>query len=156
MAVGEPDATRIRAKLVKAGNPGNPYVMGLVISSYGVNYTFDDNASLSEAREWLKDGEFLITHGWFTRSGHVICLDGLEVDPSNLSYRFNVKDPWSEFNAKAWAYNLGSLFYDGYYSSRLVYATCVKSANVREAAAIYRRGELDSMRKGMWVHRIKP
>jgi hypothetical protein len=158
MAIRNPDIAAIRAKLVSmpegAGRPAN---MGVILrAKYGGRYIFDNNASLNDCRDWLKGGEFLITHGWFTRSGHVICLDGLELDAKTLGYRFSVKDPWSEFNAPSWIYSGGSRFFDGYYSSRCIYAACVKSQSVYDAKAIYRRGELDSARQGAWIHRIRP
>ncbi|ATW62844.1 putative peptidoglycan-binding protein [Synechococcus phage S-CBWM1] len=157
MAVGDRDILGIRKKLDSLGEAGNPAVMGRVIKQYGVNYTFDDNASLSEVRAWLRAGEFLITHGWFTRSGHVICLDGIQTDPGTLSYRFDVKDPWSEFDGPSWSYNNPSLkFFDGFYSSHIIYAACVASVSSDHAKYLYSKKDLDSTRKGMWVHRIKP
>ena len=155
MAVGDRDIQGIRKKLQALGNPGNPYVMGKVIRQYGVNYKFDENASLSEVRERLKKGDFVITHGWFTGSGHVICLDGLYADPDNLSYKFDVKDPWSEFDATTWKYNKPNVkFFDGYYSSHLIYAACVRSVSVAHAQHLYNKKELDSSLKGMWCHYI--
>ena len=157
MAVGDKNIRGIRNKLTSIGVAGDTAVMGKVIRDYGVNYEFDDNASLSEMRDWLRAGEFLITHGWFTGSGHVICLDGVYVDPDTLSYKFDVKDPWSEFDAASWSYNKpGVKFYDGFYSSHLIYASCVAGVSVPHAASLYKAKSLDSNRKGAWVHRIKP
>jgi hypothetical protein len=157
MVVQDSDIMGIRGKLESIGDPGNPSVMGEVIKSYGVKYEFDDNACLSEVRDWLKAGECLITHGWFTASGHVICLDGVQVDPTNLSYKFDVKDPWSEFDALSWSYNNPDIkFFDGYYSSYCIYAACVAGVSVDHAAELYGQKQLNSTQKGMWVHRIKP
>jgi hypothetical protein len=158
MATGRTDILAIRAELEVIGNPGDPYTMGQILrQTFGNRYIFDDNACLSEVRDWLKAGEFLITHGWFTRSGHVICLDGVAIDSARLSYKISVKDPWSEFEGRSWSYsNSGIDRYDGFYSSHLLYATIIASTSVLDAAAIYRRGELDSMRKGAWIHRILP
>jgi hypothetical protein len=158
MAIGNPNVAAIRAELVKMpGGAGSPANMGRILrAKHGSRYIFDDNASLSEAREWIRGGEFLITHGWFTTSGHVICLDGLELDTRSLSYRFSVKDPWSEFDAPSWSYRSSSRFFDGYYSSRCIFASCVKGASRDHALSIYRRGELDSSLKGAWIHRILP
>jgi hypothetical protein len=155
--VGDKDIYGIRNKLDRLGVAGDPAVMGRVIKSYGVNYSFDGNASLSEVRENLKKGVFCITHGWFTGSGHVICLDGLKEDPQTLSYSFDVKDPWSEFDGVSWSYNKPNIkFFDGYYSSFMIYASCVASHSVNNARELYNRRALDSSRKGMWVHYIKP
>lgn len=158
MATGRTDITNIRLELVDIGEPGDPAVMGAILrKEFGDRYKFDDNACLSEIRDWLKSGEFLITHGWFTGSGHVICLDGVAIDAKTMSYKISVKDPWSEFNFASWTYNNPSVDkYDGNYSAYGLYAACVTGQSVWDAAAVYRRGELDSMRKGAWVHRIKP
>jgi predicted chitinase len=131
-------------------------VMGKYIrSKIGNRYEFDIDASLDEMKNWLKAGELLITHGWFTNSGHVICLDGVAVDNTNMSFKFDVKDPWSEFNAPAWAYNINSNFYDGYYSANCIYSACVLSHSRADAARIYKQNRIDPLRKGAWVHRIK-
>lgn len=162
MAIGNSDVQEIRRRLdgiarSSGSSAGSPHVMGeLLKSKLGDRYKFDDNASLSEVREWLRNGEFLITHGWFTPSGHVICLDGVNIDETKLSYKFDVKDPWSEFNAPLWRYTSNSNFYDGYYSSYCIYAACVASVSASDAARIYNRKELDSQRKGAWIHRIMP
>lgn len=155
MAVNDPNIRSIRSKLLATGlDAGSPIAMKKVIKGYTTKYEFDDNASLEKVYEWLKAGEFLITHGFFTGSGHVICLDGIELDPKTLSHRISVKDPWSEFNALTWKYDNASKFYDGYYSSRCIYAACVASTSVGNARSIYNSGALNTARGGMWVHRF--
>lgn len=155
MAINNPDIKGIRNKLLATGmEAGSPAAMGKVIGAYTKKYKFDSNASLVKVYEWLKAGEFLITHGWFTGSGHVICLDGLKLDEKGLGHQISVKDPWSEFNASAWRYDKPSKFYDGYYSSRCIYASCVAGTSVSNAQSIYNSGHLDTSRGGMWVHRF--
>ena len=154
MAVGDRDVMAIRRRLVAKGDAGNPTVMASVIREYGRPYILDQNASLEKCFKWLMAGEFLITHGWFTGSGHVICLDGLKAASQQGRYMFDVKDPWSEFNAKAWKYDLGLKFFDGFYSDLLIFATCVASTSVSNAQQIYRRGHVDVGTGGMWVHRF--
>jgi len=153
MAVRDRDVQKIRRRLLQFGNAGDPAVMGRVIREYKVPYQYVGNASLNDCYGWLQAGELLITHGWFTGSGHVICLDGLRRNPGGR-YSLNVKDPWSEFNAPAWLYNLGSKFYDGYYSDLCIYASCVASASVLDARRIYRAGRVVAGQKAMWVHRF--
>lgn len=153
MAVRDKDVAKIRRMLVARGAAGSPAVMGQVIREYGVSYRYEGNASLNDCYRWLKAGELLITHGWFTRSGHVICLDGLRRNPDG-SHSINVKDPWSEFNAPAWLYNLDSVFYDGYYSDLCIYAACVASVSASNAKLLYQRGTFNSAQRGMWVHRF--
>jgi hypothetical protein len=157
-AIGTTDIMGIRRQLQGMGDPGDPYIMGKILRDhFGDRYAFDDNASLLEAREVLRKGAFCITHGWFTGSGHVISFDGVAVDPKTLSYKFDVKDPWSEFDFKSWSYRNPHIDrYDGYYSSHGIYAACVAGQSVWNAQQIYRKGELDSNRKGMWLHTIMP
>lgn len=153
MAVGDSNISGIRQKLIARGAAGDPAVMGHIIRTYGRPYRYEGNASLAQCFEWLKAGEFLITHGWFTGSGHVICLDGLR-DDGNGRYSFDVKDPWSEFIGQLWTYNHNIKFYDGFYSDLLIYAACVTSASSSDARRIYQAGKVDTARGGMWVHRF--
>lgn len=145
---------QVRKELLSHGTPGDPHVMGIILErECPGHYHFEDNASLNDAREWLKKGAFLICHTYLSRSGHVISLNGVEIDPKNMSYRFHVLDPYAEFQAKSWSYN-SAMGYDGYYSSYLIYATAVAGQSYWDAERIYRRGELDSSKKGMWLHVI--
>jgi hypothetical protein len=154
MAVGDQDVAGIRRKLAARGTAGDTAVMAAVIREYGRPYKYEANASLAQCYEWLKAGEFLITHGWFTGSGHVICLDGLKINDETGRRYLDVKDPWSEFNVQTWRYDLGGKFFDGFYSDLLIYATCVASTSAGDAQSIYRQGRVDVNRGGMWVHRF--
>jgi hypothetical protein len=160
LGLNQDDIMQIRHQLEGLGEPGNPDVMASFLKpKLGSRYELHLDASLADCREWVKNGCFLITHGWFTNSGHVICLDTVDItaDMKTMSYKFSVKDPWSEFSFQDWAYNNPSVsFYDGYYSAYGLYAACVAGRSASEAAEIYKRGELDSKRSGMWVHQIKP
>lgn len=157
MATGDGDVMDIRSQLERKGDPGNPYVMGEILKQrLGGRYIFDEDASCADMRTWLQAGEFLISHGWFTGSGHVVGIDGVEIDPKTMSYRFNMRDPWDEFDGPSWSYLGRSNKFDGFYGSRIIYAACVAGQSRADAALIYRRGELDSKRPGAWVHRIKP
>lgn len=156
-AIGSSDVMGIRYELERLGDPGNPANMAIILGrELGQRYSYDLDATLRDCQRWLEGGEFLITHGWFTPSGHVIGLDGYESDSKNLSYRMNVADPWGEFMGRSFAYGNHATHYDGFYSSRLIYATCVSGQSYSDARRIYRRGELDSRRGGMWVHRVRP
>lgn len=163
MAIGDSDVYRIRKALESRGVAGDPAVMSWYLNRKlndplaGNRHIFDDNASMSEMREWLRNGEFLITYGWFTGSGHVVGIDGISIDTSTMSYKFDMADPWSEFDFQEWAYNNPSIkFFNGYYSPLGIYAACVASSSVDHAAQIYRAGSFDSNHKGAWVHRILP
>lgn len=157
MAVGDKNIMGIRKKLLALGDAGNPFVMSkMILQSYKVNYIFEPNATLEKVCGWLKEGELLITHGWFTGSGHVIILDGLVQNSATKAYSFDVKDPWSEFDGSAWKYNKSSKFYDGFYSANTIYAACVAGTSVNSAASIYKSRKIDMNKGGMWVHRFWP
>lgn len=147
----------IRAQLQSQGEAGDPYNMGrLMKAKVGDRYSFIANANLYDAEAALKTGAFCIVHGWFTGSGHVIGLDGLELNEETNLYRFNVKDPWSQFTFTNWRYENGEVGFDGFYSSRGIYAACVAGQSCSHAAQVYRSGRLDSGERGMWLHTIRP
>ena len=159
MALNITDVMKVRHELEAIGDPGSAVTMGKYISdhlSLPTTYQFEDNASISQIRDWLKAGEFLIIHGWFTESGHVIVIDGVEIDPSNLSYKFSVRDPWAEFNFNSWSYDINGAGFHGFYSSYGIYAACVVGVSRSDAADTYSHKDLDADRGGAWVHRIKP
>ncbi len=160
MALGLPSdqVMRIRAELVAIGTAGSPGVMGKVLLKYlpPERYQFDFDASLHDCYEWLKAGEFLITHGWFTGSGHVICLDEVALDMTRMAMRFSVKDPWGEFDFPRWRYLPGATFFDGFYSAVGIFAACVAGQSPDHAFQQYRAKRINTKQGGMWVHRIKP
>lgn len=133
---------------------GDPFVMSEFMKGSISSYLFDDNATLNDIRRALDDGAVVITHGWFTRSGHVLTIVGYEPDPNTLSYRFIVDDPWYEFDFPMWRYSTRSGD-NVRYSSYGMYAAIVASAEAAHAHRIYLRGELNSDRKGAWVHICK-
>lgn len=156
MATRNRDILGIRRQLQAMGDPGDPGVMARYARSVpGVKYEYDGDACLEDVYTWLKAGELLITHGWFTGSGHVLCLDGLRANPDG-SEAISVKDPWSEFDAASWSYPHTSRFYDGFYSDRCIYAACVAGHSASDARNVYRFNQVDTRRGGMWVHRFKP
>jgi hypothetical protein len=149
---------KIRSQLVgMPGGAGSPDNMAHLLSlGLGDRYSLDLDASLKEVQDWLLAGELLITHGCFSNSGHVIVLDGIKADPDRMSVSFDVRDPYGEFNGTTWRYDGKETSYDGFYSAWMIYAACVAGQSRDDAARIYRRGELDSRRGGMWCHRIRP
>jgi hypothetical protein len=158
MAVGTKDIRSIRQQLLQLGPAGSPATMGQVLRRHlGKRYIFDESASLNDMADYLKDGELIITHGWFTSSGHVICLDGLKGSTLGGPFSFNVKDPWSEFDGTTWTYNKPSVhFYDGFYSDRLIYAACVSGSSRSDAAACYLTSSVNCAEGRAWAHRILP
>lgn len=163
--VGTTDVMAIRRELLgissrRGSMSGDPYVMGDYLRENVQEYQFIVDASLNEAKEALEQGYNLITHGWFTRSGHVIGLspfpDGepYKPHPSLNTYAFNAEDPWYRFSFPSWSYTRlpgNNIPYSAYG----IYAACVASASASHGAQIYRRGELNSSMKNMWLHLIK-
>jgi len=155
MSIGSKEIYDIRSQLLKLGDAGHPSNMGQILRRYkGKKYIYDESASINDMVRYLKDGEFLITHGWFTDSGHVIALDGVKTGKGQTS--FNVKDPWSEFNGPTWSYNKPSVnFFDGFYSDRIIYAACVVGTSRWDAARCYSEKVQPDIGRA-WVHRILP
>jgi hypothetical protein len=156
MSTGNKDIYDIRSQLLKLGDAGHPSNMGQILRRYkGKKYIYDESASIGDMVRYLKDGEFLITHGWFTDSGHVIALDGVKATGViGAGYAFNVKDPWSEFDGPSWSYNKPAVnFFDGFYSDRIIYASCVVGTSRWDAARCY-TGKIQSDLGRAWVHRI--
>lgn len=150
----------IRQALLEIGPAGDPQVMATYArqrinsSRPDLRYRLELDASLHDCVEWIQNGEFLIVHGWFTRSGHVICLDAVEADLRTGSIRFSVKDPWGEFDFPRWRYYTHSNFYDGFYSAFGLYAACVAGQSVEHARRLYHQRKLDTRQRGAWVHRF--
>ena len=155
MSIGDKNIYGIRTQLLKLGDAGHPSNMGQILRRYkGKKYIYDESASINDMVRYLKDGEFLITHGWFTDSGHVIALDGVKA--TGMGHAFNVKDPWSEFDGLSWSYNNpGVNFFDGFYSDRLIYSSCVVGTSRWDAARCYARKVQPDLGRA-WVHRILP
>ena len=152
--VGTEDVAGVRAALEAIGDPGSYTTMGQYLQSKIREYHFNDNASILDMREALSQGYQLITHGWFTQSGHVIGIAGVEPDPTKLSYRFITDDPWYEFDFPSGNFT-GNSGENVRYSSYGIYAYCVASSSYEAAREIYTRGELNSATKGAWLHLCK-
>lgn len=139
---------------------GDPAVMGEYMRSRVQEYEFFPDASLEQAKEALTQGYHLITHGWFTRPGHVIGISPFEdgepykPHPTLNTYAFNAEDPWYRFHFPSWSYTRLS-GNNVPYSAFGMYASCVASSSASHAHQIYRRGELNSLTKNMWLHLIK-
>jgi hypothetical protein len=157
MATGNSDVMGIRRRLLSLGNPGDPNIMAIMLrEALGDRYVYNGKASIDQMQQYTRDGEFLILHVFFTPFGHVIGIDGLK-DVVGANDYFDSKDPWSEFDANSFSYNNPSInFYDGFYSSRLIYAAGVVAFSFQQAIDCYRSGEYDSTLQGAYCHRILP
>lgn len=152
--LGVHDVHEIYAELAAIGTPGDPAVMGQYLQHRVQSYQFLATGSLLDAKDALDEGFSIITHGWFTGSGHVICLFGYATDQATMSYRFMVDDPWAEFSFPEAQFTAKSGS-DVRYSSYGLYAYCVASHSHDHAAQIYADRVLLSSEKGAWLHIIK-
>jgi len=171
MAVGRDAIWEIRANLLGLGTPGDPWTMAKWAECRFPGYEFHPNGSLSNCLEWVRRGDLLITHGWFTPAGHVIVLDGAEqrapsalgrishaipwtASPAPADLKWDVCDPWAEFDGPTWTYQGTARMFDGFYSSRLIWAGCVASRSFAQARYLYQKGTPRLDQGGMWVHRF--
>lgn len=151
--IGSTKVATVREALENMGVPGDPVVMGRYLKPRVREYKYNPAASLNDAIEALNQGYQLITHGWFTGSGHVIGLSGWDAK----TQKFRAEDPWYEFDFPNWAYDYQSEGDDKPYSALGIYAACVAGHSPGDAYAIYRRGPsaIDWNLGAMWLHMIK-
>jgi peptidoglycan hydrolase-like protein with peptidoglycan-binding domain len=63
-----------------------------VLIQYGYQDNFQPDAKWAEVKAWIDRGKPCITHGWFTQSGHIICIIGYN------SNGWIVHDPYGEWH----------------------------------------------------------
>lgn len=149
--IGSTKVGAVRSALSQMGEPGDPAVMGKYMRPRVREYKYNGDASLNDAIAALRDGCQLITHGWFTGSGHVIGISGWD----EKSRTFTVEDPWFEFDFVNWRYNYNGIGNDAPYSARGIYAACVVGQSPSDAYQIYLSKSVDYAARGMWLHMIK-
>ena len=153
-AIGTTDVMRVRRELLascQAGEmAGSPSVMGRYLRSRVKFYQFSDAGSINDICEFLQkpEGRMVITHGWFTASGHVISIVRAE------KRGFIVDDPYGEFSFTLWRY-IRPIGDDRLYPYAGIYAACVAGASLVDAKAIYARRELQMDYGNAWVHFIE-
>jgi hypothetical protein len=146
----------IRGALEQLGDPGNPGNMLTYLQGRTKEAQLDLTASIQDLRRKIDDGYQCILFGWFTGSGHVIKVNGYQADLETKGVTFSIDDPWYEFNPRQWTYAPWNRSGNNVlYSSHLIYAACVKSQSVSDAARIYNQGELDSSLDNMWLLSVK-
>ncbi|WP_425218186.1 C39 family peptidase [Tumidithrix helvetica] len=77
----------------------NPADLATLIADYGYKDKFKLEAKWSEAKAWLNQGNPLIVHGYFTRSGHIIAIVGYN------EVGWVVNDPYGEWSADGYDTN---------------------------------------------------
>lgn len=151
----------VRETLQSLGIPGDPATIGKYLKSVvGNKYYYNGNASLSDMLVAIRDlGAFLIIHTSLTVSGHVIAINGVDVDGSGIIQAFHVFDSWSEFDGASFSYpnSDSENSFVGLYSKNLIYSACVADGGRFDTAkAQYYQDAPDSNRKGAWLHIILP
>ena len=153
--LGTQDVWGVRQDLLELGTPGDPAVMGQYLKSRVKEYRYHPEGSLNYAIEALDRGYTIITHGWFTPSGHVITLVGWEHADPLMKYRFIVDDPWGEFDFPTATYDTQASGDNRHYSARGLYAYCVRSRSFDHAQLLYQGRQLDMNDGDAWFHLIK-
>lgn len=153
---GSTNVRQVRNDLLRLGVPGDPAVMGEYLTDRVKEYRYHGQASLNDAIEALSDGYQLITHGWFTGSGHVIGLSGWNPE----TRKFNAEDPWFEFHFYEWSYSPYVVDGDDMpYSDRGIWAACVVGQSVDDSYWHYQQTQVLLPKhysdRGMWLHVIK-
>lgn len=69
----------------------NPYDLQTLIRAYGYKDDFTEKAKWKDVEEWLRAGNPIITHGWFTRFGHIVTIAGFD------KKGWLVHDPYGEW-----------------------------------------------------------
>jgi hypothetical protein len=154
--IGSTNVRKIRNDLLSLGSPGDPTVMGAYLRDRVTEYKYNGNASLNDAIAAIKAGYQLITHGYFTESGHVIGLSGWDAEEEV----FNAEDPWFEFHFAEWSYEPWEISGDDQsYSARGIWAACVVGQGPGDAADFYgegdRLGPKEYAERGLWLHMVK-
>jgi len=54
----------------------SPQDLARLMRAYGYKDTFDPKTSWGAVKEWLAAGNPVVTHGWFTKSGHIVVIRG--------------------------------------------------------------------------------
>ncbi|MGC9502991.1 C39 family peptidase [Baaleninema sp.] len=75
----------------------SPIDLAKLVRAYGYKDNFQPDAKWGEVKEWLASGNPIITHGWFTRSGHIVVIRGYN------DRGWVVNDPYGEWYE--WGYD---------------------------------------------------
>lgn len=77
----------------------NPNDLATIVRDYGARDAFDSHATVSAVKDWLASGNPAVTHGYFTKSGHIVVLVGYD------DAGFIVHDPYGEWFASGYDRN---------------------------------------------------
>jgi uncharacterized protein YvpB len=100
----------------------SPQDLVTVASVYGIKDTFSTTNTIESVKAWLQSGKPAVVHGYFTQSGHIVCLIGCD------DTGFFVNDPYGEFFADGYDRNDaddGTKGKDLHYSNELIQRVCI-------------------------------
>lgn len=100
----------------------SPQDLAKTVETYGGQDKFRANATIDQVKDWLAQGNPAVTHGYFTSSGHVVCLIGYNAKG------FIVHDPYGEWFADGYERNDRKNNQRGKaltYSYKMIQTTCM-------------------------------
>lgn len=77
----------------------SPHDLQKVLKLYGYEDDFRPDAKWDDVKKWLEGGNPCISHGWFTRSGHIVTLIGYN------EKGWLVNDPYGEWSSSGYDTN---------------------------------------------------
>jgi len=77
----------------------SPQDLAKIVRDYGAKDSFNSHATVDAVKAWLSAGKPAVTHGYFTKSGHIIALVGYD------DTGFIVHDPYGEWFASGYDRN---------------------------------------------------
>ncbi len=118
-----------------------------VAEDYGCTDKVNMEAKLSDIDNSLYSSHPVILHGYWTQSGHITCLNGIE-----KNYYF-VHDPWGNLDLSSWTY-FTPIGRDVVYQRRSL-AAIASAYSFTQAKELYRSQTFDYENVfNMWLHEI--
>lgn len=77
----------------------DPAHLAQVVDAYGGKDNFRTDATVEDVKQWLAQGNPCVTHGYFTSSGHIVCIIGYN------EKGFIINDPYGEWYADGYDRN---------------------------------------------------
>jgi uncharacterized protein YvpB len=100
----------------------SPQDLATVASAYGIKDHFSTSNTIESVKTWLRSGKPAIVHGYFSQSGHIICLIGCD------DTGFFVNDPYGNWFADGYDRNDANNETKGkglHYSNELIQRVCI-------------------------------
>ncbi len=102
-------------------NRESPHGISQIINMYGVKSKFKEFGTVEDVKSSIDNGHPVITHGYFTTSGHIILITGYDDNKGS----WIVHDPWGEWTS--YGYLTRNCGENLYYSYGMMADLCVES-----------------------------